>query len=215
MPRCEVASDAVTAIVLAGGAGRRMRQRPCGVGAPKPLLLLGGRTLIERVVAAVQPLVAGVIVVANDPEAMAFLNLPTVPDVEPGRGPLMGLYSGLQACETPHALAVACDAPFLQPALLQALIARRRPDALTLPETGHGPQPMPGLYPTALAPNIAALLERGRAALRDLAASVPVELLTKEEVRALDPEGRSFKDLDTPEDLAAAQAMLEEPTQGI
>ena len=202
--------DDVTGIVLAGGAGRRMRERIREMGAPKPLLELGGRTLIEHVAAALEPLVARVIVVTNDPEAMASLGLPTVPDAEPGRGPLMGLYSGLLACQTPYALAVACDAPFLSPALLEALIARRSPDALTLPETGHGPQPMPGVYPTALASTIATLLQTGRAALRDLVATAPVELLTAKEVRTLDPEGRTFMDLDTPEDLAAAQTMLEE-----
>ena len=201
MPR----HDDVTGIVLAGGAGRRVR----GMGAPKPLLPLGGRTLIEHVVAAFEPLVSGVLIVTNDADALAFLALPTVPDAEPGRGPLMGLNSGLRACPTPYALAVACDAPFLAPALLEALIARRRPDTQTLPQTEHGPQPMPGVYPAALAPTIAALLQSGRAALRDLTATAPVELLAKEEVRALDPEGRTFMDLDTPDDLAAARAMLD------
>ena len=160
-------------------------------------------------VAAIEPLVAGVIVVTNDAEAMAFLGLPTVGDAEPGRGPLMGLYSGLLACPTPFALVVACDAPFLSPALLEALIARRRSDAMTLPATERGPQPMPGLYPTAIASEIASLLEGGRAAMRDLVVVGPVELLSAADVRALDPEGRSFKDLDTPQDLAAAQALLE------
>ena len=84
MPR----NDDVTGIVLAGGAGRRM-------GAPKPLLRLGDKTLVEHVVVAIEPLVSGVIVVTNDAEAMDFLGLPTVGDAEPGRGPLMGLYSGL------------------------------------------------------------------------------------------------------------------------
>lgn len=192
----------VTGIVLAGGAGRRM-------GAPKPLLPLGGRTLIEHAAAAMEPLVSGIIVVTNDAEALAFLGLPTVGDAEPGRGPLMGLYSGLLACPTPYALAAACDAPFMQPALMEALIARRRPDAMALPETGDGPQPMPGVYSTALAPGIAALLESGRAAMRDLVAAGPVELLPKDAVQALDPDGWTFRDVDTPEDLAAARAMLE------
>ena len=109
-----------------------------------------------------------------------------------------------------YALAVACDAPFLRAALLEALLARRREDAVALPETEHGPQPMPGVYPAALAPTLAALLESGRAALRDLTATAPLELLAKEEVRALDPEGRTFMDLDTPDDLAAARAMLDD-----
>ena len=205
MPR----NDDVTGIVLAGGAGRRMRTGIREMGAPKPLLRLGDKTLVEHVVAAIEPLVSGVIVVTNDAEAMAFLGLPTAGDAEPGRGPLMGLYSGLLACPTPFALVVACDAPFLSPALLEALIARRRPDAMTLPSTEHGPQPMPGLYPKTIASEIASLLEGGRAAMRDLVAAEPVELLSVEDMRALDPEGRSFKDLDTPEDLAAAQALLE------
>ena len=201
MPR----NDDVTGIVLAGGAGRRMRTGIREMGAPKPLLRLGDKTLVEHVVAAIEPLVSGVTVVTNDAEAMAFLGLPTVGDAEPGRGPLMGLYSGLLACPTPFALVVACDAPFLSPALL----AHRRPDAMTLPATERGPQPMPGLYPTTIASVIASLLEGGRAAMRDLVAAGPVELLSAEDVRALDPEGRSFKDLDTPEDLAAAQAEME------
>ena len=58
-------------------------------------------------------------------------------------------------------------------------------------------------------PSIASLLEGGRAAMRDLTATAPIELLSLEEVRTLDPEGRSFQDLDTPEDLAAAQSLLE------
>ncbi len=200
----------VTAIILAGGAGRRMREGNRAMGAPKPLLRLGGRTLIEHVVAAVDPLVAGVLIVTNDAESMSFLGLQTVPDAEPGRGPLMGLYSGLLACPTSYALAVACDAPFLSTALFEALIERRRPDAQVLPETADGPQPMPGVYPTVLAPTIAALLEGGRAAMRDLTTSMKVDLLTVDEVHGLDPGERSFRDMDTPEDLAAAQAELEE-----
>ena len=196
MPR----NDDVTGIVLAGGAGRRM-------GAPKPLLRLGDKTLVEHVVAAIEPLVSGVTVVTNDAEAMAFLGLPTVGDAEPGRGPLMGLVqrpprllrrpSPSSSPVTPHSS---------RPRSSQALIARRRPDAMTLPATERGPQPMPGLYPTTIASEIASLLEGGRAAMRDLVAAGPVELLSAEDVRALDPEGSSFSDLDTPEDLAAAQA---------
>ena len=104
MPR----NDDVTGIVLAGGAGRRM-------GAPKPLLRLGDKTLVEHVVAAIEPLVAGVIVVTNDAEAMAFLGLPTVGDAEPGRGPLMGLYSGLLACRRPSPSSSPATPPSSRP----------------------------------------------------------------------------------------------------
>ena len=205
MPR----NDDVTGIVLAGGAGRRMRTGIRKMGAPKPLLRLGDMTLVEHVVAAIEPLVSGVIVVTNDAEAMAFLGLPTVGDAEPGRGPLMGLYSGLLACPTPFALAVACDAPFLSPALLEALIASpptRRHDAA---RDGARPAAHAGRLPhRPRAEHRVAAGRRPRSHARPSGDRPSGVAVGGGRARA-GPGGRSFKDLDTPEDLAAAQAMLE------
>ena len=177
------------------------------MGADKALLPLGKATVIEHVVSCIQPLVGQVMVVTNDPDSVAFLGLPTTPDITPDRGPLMGLYSGLSTCTTPWALVVACDAPFLSEALLRELLERRRDNVMVLPVTERGPQPMPGVYPTSIASTIAALLEDGRAAMRDLTAAGPVELLDVADVKRLDPEAQSFMDIDTPEDLAAARAI--------
>ena len=104
MPR----NDDVTGIVLAGGAGRRM-------GAPKPLLRLGDKTLVEHVVAAIEPLVSGVIVVTNDAEAMAFLGLPTVGDAEPGRGPLMGCTAASSPARRPSPSSSHATPPSYRP----------------------------------------------------------------------------------------------------
>ncbi len=81
----------ITGVIQAGGQSRRMG------GRPKALIELGGRRIIERVLAALAPAVDDVLVVTNTPELYAFLNLPMVADVYPDRGSLGGIYSGLEA----------------------------------------------------------------------------------------------------------------------
>src|SRR5690349_521379 len=112
--------DDLGVIILAGGQSRRM-------GRNKALLRLtpDRPTLIEEVAATVAPL-GPILLVTNTPDAYAFLDLPMVPDARPGAGALGGLYSGLLATACPFNLVVACDMPFLQPALLRALADQPR-----------------------------------------------------------------------------------------
>src|SRR5437762_5673564 len=93
----------VTGVIQAGGKSTRMG------GRPKALLELGGRRIVERVVAAVAPAVDGLLVVTNTPELYAFLGLPMVGDVYPDHGSLGGIYSGLRAAPGDAAFTVACD----------------------------------------------------------------------------------------------------------
>jgi len=99
-------------LILAGGKSQRM-------GQDKSLMVLGGRTLIQRVVDALAPLCDDIIVVTNSPDAYAHLNLAMVRDVFPDAGSLGGLYSGLSAVAREPAIAVACDMPFLNTELLR------------------------------------------------------------------------------------------------
>ncbi len=106
----------VTGIILAGGASRRM-------GRDKAFIEFEGAPLIARVIERMQTLSAEIILVANDTDAYARFGLRVVNDVVPGKGSLGGIFSGLQAAREPYALAVACDMPFLNPALLRYLIS--------------------------------------------------------------------------------------------
>ncbi|HEY8393934.1 MAG TPA: molybdenum cofactor guanylyltransferase [Thermaerobacter sp.] len=104
----------ITGVILAGGHSRRM-------GRDKALLDLGGRPMIARVAEALGRVCAEVLVVDRDPDRYAFLGLPVVLDRKPGFGALSGLHAGLLALPRPYGLFVACDMPFLQPALLRYL----------------------------------------------------------------------------------------------
>ncbi|HFD40695.1 MAG TPA: molybdenum cofactor guanylyltransferase, partial [Anaerolineae bacterium] len=110
--------EQISGIVLAGGQSRRL-------GRDKALLEIEGRPLLARTVHTLAALSDDLIVVTNAPERYAPLGLPVrfVADEKPGIGSLMGLYSGLKAAHHPYALVVACDMPFLNPALLRYLLS--------------------------------------------------------------------------------------------
>jgi molybdopterin-guanine dinucleotide biosynthesis protein A len=115
------ATAPIGGIILAGGQSRRM-------GQPKALLRLtpDGPTLIELALAAVRSVAADAILVTNAPETYAFLGCRMVADQFPGLGALAGIHAGLAVSAHEHNLIVACDMPFLNPALLAALAAEPR-----------------------------------------------------------------------------------------
>ena len=113
-----VSNEPVTAVVLAGGRGRRMG------GREKGLLPLAGRPLVAHTVAALAPQVERVVINANrDLEAYRQLGLPVVPDAVPDQpGPLAGVLTALREAGDGLVLTAPCDVPRL-PA---DLVARMR-----------------------------------------------------------------------------------------
>lgn len=111
----------VIGVILAGGLARRMG------GGDKALVAVGGRPLIDHVIARLRPQVAGLAIAANgDPARFAATGLPVWADPVPGfPGPLAGVLAGLDqaaAAGVCHVLTVPCDTPFL-PADLAARLA--------------------------------------------------------------------------------------------
>ena len=192
-------------IILAGGESRRM-------GVNKALLRLapGGPALIEQVVAATAPL-GPPLLVTNTPEQYAFLNLPMVPDARPGTGALGGLYSGLRASTAPFNLAVACDMPFLRPALLRYLADQPRDYDVLIPRWSEPGTPRPQLetlhaiYSRACLPAIERHLDAGDLRVVSFFRDVAVRYVEEVELREVDPTLHSFRNLNTPEELAQAR----------
>lgn len=108
-------------LILAGGAGRRLG------GADKPLLRIGGETILARVLAALRAAPAEPIALSanGDPARFASFGLPVLGDGKfAGMGPLAGLLAGLDWAHTQGAtalLTVPGDTPFLPPGLASAL----------------------------------------------------------------------------------------------
>src|SRR5204862_2638090 len=81
----------IPGVLLAGGLARRMG------GGDKPMRAIGGRTILQRVIARLAPQCDGLILNANgDPARFAAFGLHVVPDGVAGfPGPLAGILAGL------------------------------------------------------------------------------------------------------------------------
>jgi molybdenum cofactor guanylyltransferase len=187
-------------VILAGGQGRRMG------GADKAFVSLAGRPLIGHVLDRLRPQVERVILSANgDPSRFAGLGCPVVPD-EASQGPLSGIIAALRHADgmgATHVVSTPVDTPFLPldfVARLQATAAVS-PEGLALARTADGDHPASALWPVALAPSLAAFLAEGGAKVTRFTDAHGA-------ARADFPDARAFLNLNTPEELAAAEALL-------
>ncbi len=211
-----MSTEQLAAVVLAGGASRRM-------GREKGLLLLpDGRTALQAVLEAAHVVADRVLLAVDTPEhaeqLCATLPMPApelLLDATPGAGPLAALAGAIYAVEAPALLLLAVDTPLLQPAVLRALhgaLAVADPIApdIALPVIGGVPQPMPACYATRLVTTIDHLLSAGRRDLRALieAPDVCVHYVGVDMLRGLDPDLRSFAGANTPEEWDALLACL-------
>ena len=192
----------LTGAILAGGFSRRL-------GQDKAAQQLGGKPLALWVNEALAPLVADCWLITNQPLAHQSFGLPLMTDLRPFQGPAGGLLTALFFARTPWVLAAAVDNPFLAPALLAALAARagRTSRPAVVCRSSRGLEPFPGLYAVRLLPALQDFLQADRRPTRFLEVCRP-QIVSETEVLALDPEGRSFFNLNTPRDLKRAEAWL-------
>jgi molybdenum cofactor guanylyltransferase len=149
----------VTALILAGGAGRRMG------GADKGLMMLDGKPLVQHVIDAVAPQVAGIVLSANrNLDRYRDLHHPVIEDALPGYpGPLGGIASGLEYAKTRYLATVPCDTPTvpqdLVPRLYDALLSEHAKMAVA--HDGQRLQPLHLLCETALLTSVSHVLDAG------------------------------------------------------
>ena len=199
----------VAAAVLAGGASRRM-------GRDKATLAVGGVELASVALAAAARVAAPVVLVA--PEGHPARRLTAAPVTDPGLGPLAAVAAALGALEAEHVLVLAGDHPGLRVELLAHLVALApRGDAVAC-RRGPRLEPLVAVYRRipALAAARRALPggsgghkprpPENRGSLLGLLAELRTVVVEEPDWRALDPDGRSFVDLDDPGDVAAWQA---------
>ncbi|HVC53688.1 MAG TPA: molybdenum cofactor guanylyltransferase MobA [Stellaceae bacterium] len=194
-------------LLLAGGLSRRMG------GGDKALRLLAGRTILDRVIDAMRPQVAALVLNANgDPARFAGFGLPVVADSIDGfAGPLAGILAGLDwtAAHRPDCAlvaSVATDAPFLPADLVVRLAERLNRDEADLACAASQGQahPVIGLWPVRLRDDLRhALVDEGIRKVDIWTARY--RLATVEfAIGRIDP----FFNANRPEDLETAAALL-------
>ncbi len=188
----------LSVLVLAGGQSRRM-------GRDKARLVVQGEPLILRVVHRVKRVADEVLVVSRWPHEYAFTGVACVPDVLPGQGPLAGIWSGALVAAGRYIAPVACDMPFVNPELLQAMVnaleARPRLEGI-LPVEEERAHPLHGVYHReAFLKAGARALRKGKRAIQEALDDMRLEIWSRAQWGTWEPEGRAFWNLNTPEDL--------------
>lgn len=185
----------ISAIVLAGGEGRRMG------GEDKGLLRLKNKCLVEWVLARVAPQVDEVLISANrNLEAYEAFGYPVVRDKTEGfAGPLAGIARGLLDAKHDLILAVPCDTPFLPDDLvarLRATLNETHSD-VAVPDTGDRVHPAICLMHRDVGGNLAIFLAQGGRKVQDWQAQLKTAPSDFRDAAAF------FVNINRPEQLAA------------
>jgi molybdopterin-guanine dinucleotide biosynthesis protein A len=169
------------------------------MGTDKTVLELGGRSMLEHAAAALAAsAVVDRVVVAGPPAK----GLEAVADVPGVSGPASGLLAAFRAFPGHDVLLVAADQPWVAAGTLRRLVA----------ETGAAVVPVDGrrqvtcaVYRSACHPELERLAAAGDPSLQRLLDAVDVTEVAEETWRSWGEDGRSWRSVDTPEDLARAR----------
>jgi molybdopterin-guanine dinucleotide biosynthesis protein A len=197
-----------SAIVLAGGRSSRM-------GSDKASLPWMGATMLESVAGKLGRGFNDVIVVARANQEAAVAGLPAsvqaVWDAEPWQGPVTALRIGLATARHPIAFVCACDLPLLDLGLALALCDLAARHDAAIPLVKGRLQVLHAAYRKSCLPALDQMIGRGERKLQDLAPMLDVRTADEAEMRRLDPELRSFFNVNTPDDYARALRLAGQP----
>lgn len=193
-------------VIQAGGLSQRM-------GHDKGLVGFRGQSLVQRQIERLSHIADEVLVTTNNAEQYHFLGVPLAGDLMPGTGALGGLYTALSAARHPAAAVVACDMPFANPDLIKYqyhLLLATGAD-LVIPRTSHGLEPFHAVYRRAVClPHVRAILQSGQRRVDAWFGQVKVRYVEENEILRHDPKNLAFLNVNTLEELHAAEQIAKE-----
>jgi len=200
----------MTSIILAGGKSLRL-------GRSKALQVIEGKSLIQWVIDRLAILSTEIIIATAHGKAIpcsSAARIKTVADIYPGKGPLVGIYSGLIASSSPRAIVVGCDTPFLSVSLLEYMTQICSTFDVVVPRIKDKLEPLCAVYSKNCSGPIQGLLEQGELRIRKLFSMVKVKYIEEDEINSFDPEHLSFFNINSQADLDRARKLAAEKRWG-
>jgi len=193
----------VTGVLLAGGKSRRM-------GEDKRNLAVGEQTLLERGLGVLRSIFHEVFVVIAQDSPPLSVDARVVKDRVPDCGSLGGVYTGLIEATTPYIFVAACDMPFLNQAVIVEFTSRRASADIVMARLAGRLHPMHALYGKGSLPAMGEMIQARQLKMQELVShrSLRVQYITETDLLSIDPSWHSFQNVNTPEDLLAARALL-------
>ncbi|MEN3034543.1 MAG: molybdenum cofactor guanylyltransferase [Aquificaceae bacterium] len=188
------------AFIAAGGLSSRF-------GEDKTLYNLCGKPIIKWVIDALEGF--DITILCKDPKKFeSFKGVKVYKDLISTHVAMAGLYSALYYASGERILFLSADAPFIKREILNVLIENA--SALACVFDIDGLQPMPGVYHTALLPEVERRICKGNYSLRALLKSVECRVLTKECAGRRDSGLISFFNINTKQDADFAIRLCKE-----
>ena len=195
----------VTSIILAGGKNLRL-------GRNKALEPINGTSLIERVMERLRPLSNRMLIVDSQekPNLPVFDGVEIIRDINPGYGPLGGIYTGLLSSDSPYSIVVACDMPFLSTDLLRYMIEiSGEYDAVVPLLDGGMVEPLHAIYSRNCLETMRKQIELNQLKVHVLLKKINVRYIKQDESEKLDPRHLSYFNVNHQSDLEKAISIAE------
>lgn len=193
---------AYSAIILAGGRGKRMGYRE------KSMMIINGQPLITYVIKSLEKVVDDIIISVRD-KAQGELLSPILPgytyayDEFENKGPLSGILSGLTLCRNEFCFIAACDMPFIKEDVVKLLFSRSESHDAAIPRREDGYlEPLHAVYRCdPMIRESRKAIELGENTILAPNDRINVNYMAIETIRKIDPNLRTFININTPEDM--------------
>ncbi len=190
-------------VILAGGLATRYG------GENKAFLKVGGMQILDRLFDLFSELFDEIILVTNRPRDFLEWDALIVTDIFPVRSSLTGIHAGLFYASHPFAFFSACDTPFLKREIIETVLGEIEPGAdLVLPRTSAGFEPLCAAYSRRCLKPAEDHLRANQCKIHQALKDCRIKTIPEDRLRAKDPGLVSFFNVNTPQDLARAEQML-------
>lgn len=191
-------------VIQAGGRSSRM-------GRDKGLVDLGNRPMIEWVIDTVSDLADDLVITTNNKHAYIPFGLRMVSDKTPGAGALHGFQTALSSVMGEYVLIVACDMPFMNKAFLQYEVEQAFTTGadIVVPQWEGRFQPMHAVYRLDTCREaVDKAIEAGHSKVISFYEELRCLTILPEKVKEFSPTGRTFRNINTPDELLTAEKMI-------
>ncbi|MBF0487935.1 MAG: molybdenum cofactor guanylyltransferase [Nitrospirae bacterium] len=186
--------EGISGVVLAGGENTRFP-------SPKAFIELGGEAIIDRSLRLMAALFDEIIISTNQPDMYFPKCEVLIGDVSTQRGPATGILSCLLNIRNDRAFFIACDMPFVNSELI-ALLASYSSDYDAVVPCHMGTlEPLIAVYHKRIIPMLRKYIGDGVKSLAAILKTINTKYVEGEQLHRVDEDGRSFININTPEDL--------------
>lgn len=179
------------------------------MGRDKAFVELAGTPMIQWVITAVKDCSLNPLIIANEPDRYAGFGLPVYPDIIPGMGPLSGLHTAFSVTGADKVMIISCDSPLVAPGIIKLILDYPGKWAeAVIPFVDGREQGLLAVYARSGIDRFADRIASASIMFDEFRLGLNRAFITEDELRVLEPDLRTFLNVNTPADIEMAARSL-------